>query len=192
MLASVWSLQSKKAKKVAALAIISTFLMLLGYAFGLYTQPPTEEQVIKGTVAFALDVYNVEDLFAWQAIIAYNPQELKVLKIIPGEFVGTNYPLPEDFSSDSIFVNSTDSFEDAVIIGGCLIRGNKGKSGSGRLALVIFGYFEESYSKPYVIPRKWGFKSMLLDSAAMEISFTLNPENLSDGATALVWVEVPK
>ena len=187
-------MQSKKAKKAATLVILLAFSMFFGYAFGLYMQPPREEQIIKGTVTFALDVYNVEDLFAWQAIIAYNPQELKILDITPGGFVGASYPPqdPKNFNDDSIFVSSTDSFEDAIIIGGCLIKGNEGKSGSGRLALLTFGYFEESYRKPCVIYRKWGFKTMLLDSAAIEISFTLNPENPLNGTTTLVWTEVPK
>ncbi|MEM3579318.1 MAG: hypothetical protein QXL54_03735 [Candidatus Bathyarchaeia archaeon] len=184
-------------KKAATLAIFLTFSAFLGYAFGLYMQPKNQEPAIKGTVTFALEVYNVEDLLAWQAIIVYNPEELKVLNIIPGGFLGTDYLSLKDskgFSGDSIFVNSTDSFEDSIIIGGFLLKGNGGRDGSGRLAYVVFGYFEESHHEPYIISNKLGFKTMLLNSALTEIPFTflnhVNSESSSSKTAMLAWIKI--
>lgn len=168
MFTKIWrTFINKKGELLISLIVIST---VFEYAFANMNTHENQGPVIKGTVIYALNVNNVEDLYAWQAIVTYNPKELKVLNITPGGFVGSIYPPsnPGEFRSNSIFVNSTD-FEDAILIGGCLIGETKGKDGSGRLAYIVFGYFEESYQEPCLVPKKFGFKTMLLNSASLEI-----------------------
>jgi hypothetical protein len=108
-------------------------------------------------------VENVSDLYTWQVSIKYNRSEIKAFKIIPGDFPG----------NDQVFANSTDSFPDTLMILGSLKGPVSGRSGSGTLAIIIFGYFTVNYAKPEIIDE--GFcKTRLLDSNGCEIPFSIS------------------
>jgi len=133
-----------------------------GYALATLFAPSEviQKPVIKGTFAMNLDVTNVNDLYAWQVAIAYEPSHLKVLEMTPGGFVGEDYPF---------FVNSTDSFEDILLLGGTLYGKVGGKNGDGKLATIVFGYFAENYDAPKIVPNV--FETFLLDSQGQLIPF---------------------
>ena len=94
------------------------------------------EPLILGSFAMSLDISNVEDLYTWQVAIVYDQSELKVLDVSSGGFAG------------DVFVNSTDSTEDLLLLGGTLKGAVSGQSGSGRLATITFGYYTEDYEAP--------------------------------------------
>jgi len=142
-----------------------------GYVLAKFLTPPQyiqtyQEPVIIGNFTMAFEVNNVVDLYAWQVAIAYNSSQLKVLEITSGGFVGDDFPL---------FVNSTDSYEDLLLIAGFLQGAVPGKNGSSKLATIVFGYFTENYDAPKIVLEEV-FKTLLLDSQGQPIpikDFTL-------------------
>jgi len=126
-----------------------------GYALATLLSPPQykEPVAIKGTFAMDLEIADVNDLYSWQVGVLFNAGQLKVLDIAPGGFVGNDFPL---------FVNSTDSFRDLLLLGGTLYGNVPGKDGAGNLATIVFGYLTEDYVEPTIVED--ALKTFLLDS----------------------------
>jgi hypothetical protein len=178
-------------KSCAVISILSFSFLMSWYALAmLSTQPPAtkvpEEPTVIGNFTVALKVYDVDDLYAWQAVIAYNPNELKVLKIDPGDFVGVEtLPLNYDeFKGDSVFVKNVFSDDGLIMVGGTMLGETHGRSGNGTLTYITFGYFNANYSDPYLSIDTCGFKTVLLDSNSSEIPI--------HGPTILVLEKVKK
>jgi len=138
---------------------IKTGLMLIALLIGFSTsgyvlarffvsppQPTNIDQgpIILGKFAVALGVVNVKDLYGWQAAIAFNSSELKVLETVPGKFVGVEYPF---------FFNVTDVSEGILLLGGTLYGNISGRDGSDTLATIVFGCFVDAYEEPRIIER---------------------------------------
>lgn len=125
--------------------------------------PPPEETidelVIIGTFAMDLEVADVNDLYGWQVAIVYNPDQIKILDFISGGFIGDDFPF---------FMNSTDTFDDLLLLAGSIIGDAPGKTGSGKLATITFGYYTENYDEPKIVPEKV-FETLLLDSQGQPI-----------------------
>jgi len=129
-----------------------------GYVLAMFLAPSesgARVPVIVGDFTMALDVSNVKDLYAWQVVITFNSSELEVIGTIPGGFVGEQYPL---------FVTATDLGEGTLLAGGTLSGMVPGRSGSGRLASIVFGYFTEGYELPRIVPEIRSFETQLWDS----------------------------
>jgi hypothetical protein len=127
-------------------------------------QTPEAPTVI-GAFTMALDVNNVEDLHGWQVLVAYDFGELKLMEIIPGGFVGAEYPSPGMTDiSEGLFMNATDIGENQFLLGGVLIGNGPGKDGSGRLATVVFGYFTDNYTLPSIANQGSAYETCLLNS----------------------------
>ncbi len=130
-----------------------------GYVIARYigVQPLDEETIqgptIAGTFRMALDVNDVSNLYDWQVAIVYDSGKLEVQGVAEGDFLGEGYPF---------FLNSTDSLEDLLLLGGCLVGDTPGKSGSGRLASITFGYFTGDYDEPHIVEQKV-FETLLRD-----------------------------
>ncbi|MEM2506834.1 MAG: cohesin domain-containing protein [Nitrososphaeria archaeon] len=133
------------------------------------------EPTIIGKFKANIKIYKVTDLYTWQVSIKYNQSELKVLEIIPGDFLG----------DDQVFTNSTDSFPNVLMVMGSLKGPTSGKSGDGTLAVIIFGYYTVNYTKPVIINE--GFcKTILLNSNECDISFELFNSNGDHAHLALI------
>jgi hypothetical protein len=132
-----------------------------GYVLALLIQPTSQapsapKPLMIGSFTMDLSISNVQDLYAWQALIAFNGSELKVLKIVQGDFLT---PLGFPY-----FVNATWMGEDVLMLGGTL-RGNMpGESGSGRLATIVFGYYFSNFEVPRITPEAYSEGTFLLDS----------------------------
>jgi len=145
-----------------------------GYVLAmLFTSPQTadkfQEPVIIGEFTVALDINNVRDLYAWQAIITYNASELKIIEIQPGKFLGVEYPL---------FLNATDISKGVLLLFGTLYGDTSTQSGSGRLATIILGYYVEGYEEPKIVLREKHLETYLLDSDGSVIPIG-NPTTLT-------------
>jgi hypothetical protein len=126
---------------------------------------------ILGSFTLALDVHDVQDLWAWQAVISFNETELKVQDISPGGFLGVDYPL---------FNSATDVGPGVMFIGGSLSGDTAGKNGAGTLATIVFGYYVENYKDPQIVYGNEGFITSLWDSNLANIpietqTLTLTP-----------------
>lgn len=140
-----------------------------GYVFARFfplpeTPEASPQPVILGNFTMALDINDVNDLYTWQVAIGYNQDQLEVLEVAAGDFLG------EDF----VFLNSTDSLpEEGYLLLGGTLKGpagvaDSGKSGSGRLGTMVFGYLTENYDTPEMLPEKV-FETFLWNSQLSEI-----------------------
>lgn len=124
-----------------------------------------------GNFTMAIDVNDVEDLYAWQISITYNSSETKVLNIKPGGFVGAEYISwnSTGVPDQGIFVNATDISDDTLLLGVSLCGDTAGKDGSGRLATVVFGYYTVEYSQPETDLNREDYKTSLWNSEGTSI-----------------------
>jgi hypothetical protein len=112
-----------------------------GYVLAMFVMPPRQPETAKpiGEFTLALDIGHIEDLYAWQAVITFDPDELNVLKTVSSAFFELEYPF---------FLNATDVESGMLVLGGTLHGATAGKTGEGTLALVEFGYFVQDYKAP--------------------------------------------
>ncbi len=130
-----------------------------GYVLAMFVIPPQQPELARpiGGFTMALDIGHIEDLYAWQVVITFDPSKLSVLKSAPGEFFDLEYPF---------FLNATDVESGVLVLGGTLYGATAGKTGEGTLALVEFGYFVQNYETPKLQVQQ----TYLLNSAGSVIS----------------------
>jgi hypothetical protein len=137
-----------------------------GYVLAMLTQPsvqvlPAPERVIIGSFDVDLNVSNVQDLYAWQALVTFNRNEMTVQKIAQGDFLPLlGFPY---------FFNATWMGDDVLMVGGTARENVPGESGSGRLATIVFGYYLNNYKLPKIATEAYGEETFLLDSKLSEI-----------------------
>jgi hypothetical protein len=137
---------------------LATFLAL--------PKPVDQEPIALGNLTVTLDISNVNDLYAWQALIVYNSSSLKVVEILPGDFVGTEYPsLNSTDISNGILLSATDIGDDVLLLGGTLLGSTPGKNGNGSLATIIFEYFVEEPQEPILVFDDARYPTLLANSA---------------------------
>jgi len=141
-------LHGERIRSTAMLVFLLVCFSVSGYVFGRFLVLPTSvnndvkpDKTILGIFTLNVMIHNVTDLYAWQVAIRYAPSELKVLKITPGGFVGSEFPC---------FVSSCDTSNDLILVGGSLLGNVSGRSGSGKLATILFGYFTKDYQEPKI------------------------------------------
>lgn len=149
----------------------SGYVLAMLYAAPQRVQTPEAPTVI-GTFTMALDVNNVEDLHGWQALVAYNSSEIELVKIIPGGFVGGEYPSAKMTDlSKGLFMNATDIGENKFLVAGVVVGNAPGIDGSGRLATITFGYFINNYKLPSIGEHDGAYETYLLNSENSFIPF---------------------
>ena len=169
-------------RRIRNFAWVLMFLSLSasGYAMALFFATPkpaqtNTEPTIIGYSTLALEINNIEDLYAWQVVIAFNADELKILQVSPGDFMAIDYPL---------FVNATDIGGDGLLmVGGTLLADTAGISGNGTLATIVLGYYVADYKPPEIAQEQGAFENLLFrkDDASLvpipieEQTLTLRP-----------------
>lgn len=153
--------EDRKLKIGLILAMLLLFSSISGYVFAMFISPPpaTTPKAL-GNLTMALNVKNVEDLYSWQAIVSFNPDQMSVLNVMPGEFFKVEYPF---------FLNVTDVAQGVLLVGGTLLGEVNGKSGSGTLATILFEYFVEEYEMPHLVLSEKGFATCLYNSKCLII-----------------------
>jgi DNA-binding Lrp family transcriptional regulator len=157
-------------KKLRTGLILIAFMISFstsGYVLAKFLTPPqqqfieTLEPAILGNFTMSLYIHNVKDLYAWQAVIIFNSSELKVLEVLPGDFLKIEYPY---------FVNVTDVIDNGLFLGGTMCGNVHGIDGSGELATVTFGYFVDNYKEPTIVPKQGFLETGIADSAGSPIN----------------------
>jgi hypothetical protein len=143
-----------------------------GYVLAKFLTPPQQQFIetrpaILGNFTMSLYIHNVKDLYAWQAVIIFNSSELKVLEVLPGDFLKIEYPF---------FVNATDSIDNGLLLAGTLCGDVHGIDGSEELATITFGYFVDNYKEPMIVLKGGCFETEIVDS-------TDSPINLNESTT---------
>lgn len=172
-------LNDKRMRRGLLLIALCASFSFSGYALAMLLAVPQLEEiphkpVILGNFTLALEVSNVNDLYAWQVSIDFNSTQLKALKVSPGDFFEVEFPC---------FVNASDVDDGVLLLGGTLKGDALGKDGSGTLATITFGYYVADYVSPTVdesFPR-----TFLLNSSGsiieMDVSTRLMLSNLQNG-----------
>ncbi len=149
---------------------IALILLLLGspiaaqvLAAFLAPSPIVQGPVILGSFDTVISIDEVSDLYAWQVVIAFNPDELEVLEITSGDFVGDEFPT---------FVHSVRDKDGFLVLGGTMLGPVAGRDGGGILASVVFGYLVEDYTSPSIVYEGERFETVLLDSQFRNIPIT--------------------
>jgi hypothetical protein len=137
-----------------------------GYVLAMIVQPtvvapPVPKPVVIGSFSMDLNVNNVQDLYAWQALVIFNGSELKVLQVAQGDFLP---PLGFPY-----FFNATWMGDDVLLVGGTARANVPGESGSGRLATIVFGYYVSDYKLPKIASEAYYEETLLLDSKLEQI-----------------------
>lgn len=133
---------------------VSGYVLAMIAAPTMYVQPVVEPKAL-GSFTMSLEVDNVKDLYAWQAAIVFNSSQIKVVEAKPGDFMQVEFPC---------FVNSTDTSDGLFLLCGTLEGNVQGKTGSGRLATIVFEYYVNGYELPSIASQKAGFETWLADS----------------------------
>lgn len=134
-----------------------------GYALArfLTDNEITSEPQLLGEFRMTVEVNDVTDLYTWQVLITFNSSELVVTNAYPGGFFEIDYPF---------FLNATDIGEGKLLLGGTLSGAISGKSGSGTLATMVFGYLIPQYEMPEIsLNEKGFFQTLLIDSTRADI-----------------------
>ncbi|MDH5483365.1 MAG: hypothetical protein OEY22_10910 [Candidatus Bathyarchaeota archaeon] len=148
-------------RRVRTGLMMITFLLFSsasGYVLGAFLIPSVthREPVILGHFTMALDFSSgVEDLYAWQVAVTFNPSEVKLLEIESSGLIGDDFPF---------FNNATTDSEGSAMFGGTLLGPVSGKNGPGRLATVTFGYYVNEYTTPKIVGEIGRYKTLLLTS----------------------------
>jgi hypothetical protein len=159
----------RKTRTGLILILLLAFSLVSGYALAtILTSMPTQSikqtKPILGNFTMALVVNNIQDLYAWQVVITFNPSELKVIDVSPGGFIGSDFPF---------FVKATDIGEGLILLGGSLYGNTAGKTGGGRLANIVFGYITPTYAKPMLVQKAKFYETKMLNSNGSKIPFKL-------------------
>jgi hypothetical protein len=157
--------RDKRLRTGLMLAAFILFTCTSSYVLASFIMPRAsyQEPAVLGNFSVALDVNaDVKNIYAWQVAVRFDSSEMKVLQVMSGDFVGSDFPL---------FVNSTDTHAhySTLLLGGTLLGNDQGKDGPGRLATIVFGYFLKDYAKPEMVLDE---KTFFLDSSGSNIPYS--------------------
>jgi len=138
--------------------------------------PPSAVPQYIGTFNAHVKVYNVTDLFAWEAVIYANSSELIVIDAVEGNFLKSSAPQGTTFLFADEMTNP--HTPNIVLIGDSLLGMDvPGVSGTGTLAIITFGYKSEHYAPPKIIFDHNVHETVFLDSnLALIQEYTLTIE----------------
>jgi hypothetical protein len=152
----------RRVKGLILLGMVLIGFPALTYAMvALFPSTPSisvaPEPKLLGSFTAIVEVHDVKDLYAWQAVIAFNSSELKFLKMTAGKDFNVTFPF---------FQNPSDLDNGMMLVGGTLQGPCTGINipGKGSLAVIEFGYYVSNYQSPRAILSGGGFETALLDS----------------------------
>lgn len=133
----LFSLNEKNALLVLVLLCLG--VPVVARVSAMIFSPPSPEPKFYGTLTLNIYVQNVVDLYAWQAKVTFNPNDLCVRDVKPGDVLNASY-VNESSNidvGDAIFLNA--SINDGILLVGATRVGNvPGVSGNGTLATITF------------------------------------------------------
>ena len=167
LLESIQVPRFNRKKMLFALALIFVLIPTSIHVYAMLNSPPPPKPQIKGFLKVSLKIYNVKNLYAWQAIILYDSENMKIMNLTQG-MLGTSYPF---------FVNATFPEDGVLLLASTLFGNVTGKSGNGTLATVTFALYSEHYKPPELLSNFKSFDTFLLDPDGVELP--LNKVNLT-------------
>jgi hypothetical protein len=160
----------RRVRTLVCVLMLATSFSVSGYVLAMYMAPSQNQATVPvarvlGSFRMTLDVHGVEGLYAWEAVIHYDPAKLKVLSVEPGDFLGVGgFPL---------FVYETDLYSNAVLLASTLVGDMPPKSGNGTLATITFEYFDSNYELPNLVPQIYQQETSWINSQGIEVPFEI-------------------
>lgn len=133
---------------------VSGYVLAMMFVPSMHVEPHTGP-IALGNFTMALDVNNVNDLYAWQVAIVFNSTQIKMVEAKAGDFMKAEYPL---------FLDSTDTVKGLLLLYGGLKGNVGGQTGSGRLVTIVFEYYVNDYGPPSIVDQVAGFDTWLENS----------------------------
>jgi len=163
---------NRKVRTIFMLVLFIVSFSSSGYVLAMFIVGSQKNenltQTILGNFSVTLNINEVNNLWAWQVAIEFNPRELTVINVSSGDFFRVGELFPNILS---------DTLSNRLLIGNCLYPNQTAKSGSGSLATIVFGYFVQNYTFPKIVHTSFdGFKTYLLDPEGSTID--LGPQTL--------------
>ena len=127
--------------------VLTVFIAANGWAMLSTPRPPPSPPAPLYIGEFKMDIkiYNSTDVFAWQAVICFNPSELGFRESLEGSFLSANAPY------GTVFVFANDTRPGELLVFGSLLGDVPGVSGEGTVATITFGYKTEIYELPEIV-----------------------------------------
>ena len=169
-------------------AIVLLLLVCVGlplttrFAMAILFQNPIAQPQPLGYYTATITVNGVSDVYGWQAGIRFDPANLKIIDLAPGDFLIENEKntiisslkdTVQNENAEALFLTST--FENVLVIGQTLL----GKSGpttnsGGVLATIIFAYYKTYQTPELVFGENPRYDTMLLRMDTTEIQLSEN------------------
>lgn len=165
--------------KKLSLLVFYIGLSVIGVALAMLSPPKLDEAKIENTIkplgyfTVMLKVEDAYDVYGWQAVVEFDPQKIKVLEVIPGDFLDKTigdemliyaYDHGYKTAEKSFFVYHV-ADQNKLIIAQTLLGKENGAFGNGILAYIKFAYLAEDYQKAYrLVFNNPYYKTLLLNN----------------------------
>jgi hypothetical protein len=158
-------LSDKRIRAAVMLTVLLVGLPGASYVLAMlvstpFNSPAYQQPQVLGSFSAALEIENVNDLYAWQVALKYNTDQLKVL----------NVSLGEDFIVEDPGLVSRDLDDGGLLLGATLRGETSGFTGNGELATIVFGYYVSDYEQPRIVEEYGSFETLFLDSTMSHIA----------------------
>ncbi|MFP3985503.1 MAG: hypothetical protein ACLFU9_06015 [Candidatus Bathyarchaeia archaeon] len=145
-------------RTLVALLVLAIMIPSSIHAYAIFQlgTPLPSEPTIKGYFTANLYVYDVQDVYGWQAVILYDSDNTRMIDVLPG-LLETDRPL---------LFNANFPDMGLILVGNTLVGQASGRSGTGRclLASIVFAYYSEDFDSPVWVPEFMWHKTKLLNS----------------------------
>lgn len=158
-------LSDKRIRAAVMLTVLLIGLPGVSYVLAMLVSTPSsvpayQQPQALGSFSAALEIENVIDLYAWQVIIKYNTDQLKVLNITLGK----------DFIVEDPGLQKSD-LDNGELLLGATSRGEvSGFTGNGELVKIVFAYYVSDYEQPRIVEEYGSFETLFLDSTQSRIA----------------------
>ncbi len=145
-------------------AIVLLLLLCVGlplttrFAMAVLFQNPITQPQPLGYYTATITVNGVSDVYGWQAGVRFDPANLKIVDIIPGDFliekekntiISSLKETDQNENAEALFLTSTS--ENVLVVGQTLLAKSSPTTNSGGiLATIVFAYYK-TYQTPELI-----------------------------------------
>lgn len=166
-------------RKLLSLLIFCMCLPTISFALAMLTpqklDEPKLENALKplGYFIVELKVENAINVYAWQAVIEFNPEKIIPIEVVPGNFLDETGVDKNSYhqSNHGYRAAETSIFayhvvdQQKLIVGQSLLGEQYGESGNGTLAYIKFAYLTEDYQNAYsLVFNDSCYKTLLMNS----------------------------
>jgi len=169
-------------------AIVLLLLVCVGlplttrFAMAMLFQNPIAQPQPLGYYTATITVNGVSDVYGWQAGIRFDPTNLKVIDIIPGDFliekekntiISSLKETDQNENAEALFLTATSG--NVLVVGQTLLaKSGPTTNSDGVLATIVFAYYKSYQAPELVFGESPQYNTMLLRMDTTEIQLSEN------------------